>query len=69
MSVIFFLVIVGIIVAGGFLVAFVWSVKSGQYDDTYSPAVRMLFDDTKIVSSTEQEGEKPEKDNKKKPEK
>lgn len=44
MSAIIFLIIIGIIVAGGFLVAFVWAVKSGQYDDDYSPSVRMLFD-------------------------
>jgi cbb3-type cytochrome oxidase maturation protein len=49
MSVIVFLIVIGIIVAGGFLAGFIWAVKSGQYDDTYSPAVRMLFDDTKIV--------------------
>lgn len=29
-----------------FLLAFVWSVKEGQYDDDYTPAVRILFDDT-----------------------
>jgi cbb3-type cytochrome oxidase maturation protein len=49
MSVIVLLIIIGIIVAGGFLAGFIWAVKSGQYEDTYSPAVRMLFDDTKIV--------------------
>jgi len=47
MSVIVILIIIGIIVAGGFLASFIWAVKSGQYDDTYSPAVRMLFDDSK----------------------
>jgi len=26
-------------------VAFIWSVKKGQYDDDYTPSVRMLFDD------------------------
>ena len=46
MSVIILLVIVGVIVAGLFLLGFIWSVKSGQYDDMYSPSVRMLFDDT-----------------------
>jgi cbb3-type cytochrome oxidase maturation protein len=51
MSVIIILVIIGVIVAGGFLAAFIWSVKSGQYDDTYSPAVRILFDDAKPVES------------------
>ncbi len=49
MSAIIVLVIIGVVVAGGFLAAFVWSVRSGQYDDTYSPAVRMLFDDTHPV--------------------
>jgi len=52
MSVIVLLIIIGIIVAGGFLAGFIWAVKSGQYDDTYSPAVRMLFDDTEIVDES-----------------
>lgn len=53
MSVIIFLIIIGIVVAGGFLASFIWAVKSGQYDDTYSPSVRMLFDDTKIIEDSE----------------
>jgi cbb3-type cytochrome oxidase maturation protein len=63
MSVIIVLVIIGVVVAGGFLGAFIWSVKSGQYDDTYSPAVRMLFDDTHPVDTPieERNKEKPEK--------
>jgi len=47
MSIIVVLIIIGIVVAGGFLGGFIWAVKSGQYEDTYSPAVRMLFDDAK----------------------
>jgi len=47
MSVIILLIIIGIVVASGFLAAFLWAVRSGQYDDTISPAVRMLFDDKK----------------------
>jgi cbb3-type cytochrome oxidase maturation protein len=47
MSVIIVLIIISILVAGGFLTAFFWAVKSGQYDDTYSPAVRILFDEKK----------------------
>jgi cbb3-type cytochrome oxidase maturation protein len=46
MSVLIVLVIVSVIVAGSFLAAFIWSVKTGQYDDDYTPSVRMLFDDT-----------------------
>ena len=47
MSVIILLIIFSIIVATGFLVAFIWAVKTGQFDDTSSPSVRMLFDDQK----------------------
>ena len=53
MSVIIFLIILGILVAGGFLAGFIWAVKSGQYDDTESPAMRMLFDDAKPVKKKE----------------
>jgi cbb3-type cytochrome oxidase maturation protein len=44
MSVIVVLIGFSIIVAAGFLVAFLWAVKSGQYDDDISPSVRILFD-------------------------
>jgi cbb3-type cytochrome oxidase maturation protein len=44
MSAIFLLIGASIVVAGGFLIAFLWSVKNGQYDDDYTPSVRMLFD-------------------------
>lgn len=30
-----------------FLGAYIWSVRSGQFDDKYTPSVRMLFDDNK----------------------
>lgn len=45
MTIIIFLIIIGILVAGAFLAGFIWSVKSGQYDDMYSPSVRVLFDE------------------------
>ncbi|WP_396143911.1 cbb3-type cytochrome oxidase assembly protein CcoS [Flavobacterium sp.] len=45
MSVIYILITVSITVAIFFLVAFIKAVKSGQYDDDYTPSVRMLFDD------------------------
>jgi len=46
MTAIIVLIICSLIVAGGFLFAFLFSVKSGQYDDTYTPSVRMLFDES-----------------------
>ena len=45
MSVIFVLISASLLIAIGFLIAFIWSVKSGQYEDDYTPSVRMLFDD------------------------
>jgi cbb3-type cytochrome oxidase maturation protein len=44
MSVIVVLIGFSIIVAAGFLVAFLWAVRSGQYDDDVSPSIRILFD-------------------------
>ncbi len=51
MSVLFILIGTSIVVAIGFLVAFLWSVKTGQYDDDYTPSVRMLFDDELVAKN------------------
>jgi cbb3-type cytochrome oxidase maturation protein len=51
MSVIYLLIAISIFVAIGFFIAFVLAVKSGQYDDDYTPSVRILFDDELIKSS------------------
>lgn len=45
MSAILILLFVSIGIAGSFLLAFLWSVKDGQFDDDYSPARRVLWDD------------------------
>jgi len=45
MSVIYILIAVSIFVAVLFLGAFIKAVKNGQYDDDYTPSVRMLFED------------------------
>ena len=54
MSVIFILIIASLTVAGGFLLAFLWAVKSGQYEDDYTPSVRMLFEDEIIQPDQDQ---------------
>jgi len=54
MSAIIFLIIIGIVVAGGFLIVFIWAVKSGQYDDSFSPSVRMLFDNKEPETQKEE---------------
>jgi cbb3-type cytochrome oxidase maturation protein len=45
MHIMFLLMGFSLFVATGFLIAFLWAVRSGQYDDNYTPSVRMLFDD------------------------
>lgn len=45
MSVIYVLLSISVCVAIVFFAAFVFTVKSGQYDDSYTPSVRMLFED------------------------
>lgn len=45
MSVLFVLVIASIVVALFFLAAFIWSVKSNQFEDQQGSAMRMLYDD------------------------
>ena len=45
MSVIVLLIAAGGVVAAGFLAAFVWAVRSGQFDDTCTPAIRVLLDE------------------------
>ncbi len=45
MSIIFLLIGISLTVALCFLGAFLWANNSGQYDDTYTPSIRMLFDD------------------------
>ncbi|MGF1532446.1 MAG: cbb3-type cytochrome oxidase assembly protein CcoS [Bernardetiaceae bacterium] len=45
MEVIFILIGVSLVVALGFLGSFVWSVRSGQFDDTSTPGIRILLDD------------------------
>lgn len=44
MSILILLVILAIVVAGSFLAAFFWATKDGQFEDTFSPSVRILMD-------------------------
>ena len=55
MNVIYLLILISVGVALCFLAAFLWAVKDGQFDDDYSPSVRMLFDDGKIDKPSERE--------------
>jgi len=45
MNIVFIMIIVSLFIAIIFFILFIKSVRSGQYDDLYTPSVRMLFDD------------------------
>lgn len=51
MNIIVILISISFTLALLFLGIFVWSMKSGQYDDTYGPSVRILFEDKKEKDS------------------
>lgn len=53
MSVIFILISASLLIALGFLIAFIWSVKTNQYEDDYTPSVRMLFEND-VKQTTEE---------------
>jgi cbb3-type cytochrome oxidase maturation protein len=53
MSVMYILIGCSLILAIGFLAAFIWSVRSGQMEDDYTPSVRILFDDVDLPSDTD----------------
>ncbi|HET6768132.1 MAG TPA: cbb3-type cytochrome oxidase assembly protein CcoS [Chitinophagaceae bacterium] len=59
MSVLILLIGFSILIAGGFLIAFIWSVKKGQYDDDYTPSVRILFDDKPVADKKSPSISKP----------
>ncbi|MFC4634999.1 cbb3-type cytochrome oxidase assembly protein CcoS [Dokdonia ponticola] len=52
MSIIYMLLAISVVVALIFFMAFIFSVRKGQYDDVYTPSVRMLFEDEIIKEKT-----------------
>ncbi|WP_167598681.1 cbb3-type cytochrome oxidase assembly protein CcoS [Leeuwenhoekiella sp. ZYFB001] len=65
MSIIYMLLAISVVVAVVFFVAFILSVRKGQYDDTYTPSVRMLFEDelVKAASKTSKATPQPKTQN------
>jgi len=56
-SALFILVLASLTVAIGFLIAFLWAVRDGQFDDKYTPKVRILLEDRKIESKNESDSD------------
>jgi cbb3-type cytochrome oxidase maturation protein len=51
MSVLFVMIGASLLIALGFLAAFFWAIKDKQFDDTYTPSVRMLFDENNMENN------------------
>jgi cbb3-type cytochrome oxidase maturation protein len=51
MEILYMLIGFSLVVALVFLGAFIWAIRSGQYDDSYTPSMRMLFDSKSKKSS------------------
>jgi cytochrome oxidase maturation protein, cbb3-type len=45
MSVLYVVLPLALVIVGAAVIAFVWSARSGQFDDLDTPAVRILHDD------------------------
>ncbi|MBT8395289.1 MAG: cbb3-type cytochrome oxidase assembly protein CcoS [Bacteroidia bacterium] len=54
MGVIYVLLTISLLVAVIFFIAFIVSIRNGQFDDDYTPSVRMLFEDELIKEQTKQ---------------
>ncbi len=52
MEIIFLLIALSIGLALFFLFSFLWATKSGQFEDTYGPSVRILFDDEELSAKS-----------------
>ncbi|MBU0982548.1 MAG: cbb3-type cytochrome oxidase assembly protein CcoS [candidate division Zixibacteria bacterium] len=51
MEVMILLIGFSLAVATAFLIAFLWALRSGQFDDLFTPAIRMLFESRKKPGS------------------
>ena len=65
MSVIVILIGFSLLVAVIFLFAFLWAVKNGQYEDRYTPSVRILFDNDMAREPSNKTGQKFKQKNRK----
>ncbi len=53
MSALFLLIGFSLVIAVGFLAAFMWATRAGQFDDDYTPSVRVVLDDPEVVPPCE----------------
>ena len=58
MLIVVLLIGISLFIALVFLGVFYWNIRSGQYDDLYTPSVRMLFEEDKKTPDSDKTGKK-----------
>ncbi len=53
MKIMLLLILISLLLAAGFLLVYLWAVRDGQFDDDYTPAVRILFDENDHLTNDE----------------
>lgn len=56
MGIIYVMLVVSLLIALFFLISFIWAVRSNQFEDDYSPSVRILFEDETTETKEEEDG-------------
>lgn len=57
MKIMLLLILISLLLAAGFLLAYLWAARSGQFDDDYTPSVRMLFEEKARETESVQQDE------------
>lgn len=60
MGIIYVMLIVSLVIALFFLASFIWATRSNQFEDDYTPSVRILFEDEKTQPSKDAKNGSPE---------
>jgi len=53
MKIMLLLILISLLLAAGFLLVYLWAARNGQFDDDYTPSVRMLFEDAPVPKNDE----------------
>lgn len=61
MKIVFLLILFSLLLAAGFLLVYLWAARNGQFDDDYTPAIRILFDDPAPDPTLPDTGQSPPK--------
>ena len=53
MKIMLLLILISLLLAAGFLLVYLWAARNGQFDDDYTPSVRILFEDASAPGYSE----------------